>query len=147
MADMELLPIGAAAARLGLNPSALRYYDELGLVRPATRAGGRRMYGPDELRRLAFIQIMQRLGVRLDAAGAVLDEPGDRWRGMVREKIDELDELITLARAAKDFLSHALDCPAEHPVTECKVMIETLDRRVAGATVEQIAAEHGYPAA
>ncbi len=147
MVDVELLPIGAAAARLGLNPSALRYYDEHGLVRPAARAGGRRMYGPAELRRLAFIQLAQRLGIRLDAAAAVLDEPGERWRAIVGEQIDALDQLITLAEAAKDFLSHALQCPAEHPVTECPVMIESLDRRVAGDTIEQIAAEHGYPAA
>jgi hypothetical protein len=77
----------------------------------------------------------------------VLNEPRERWHEVVREQIDELDELIVLASAAKEFLSHALECPSEHPVAECPVMIETLDRRVAGATFEQIAAEYGFAAA
>ncbi|MGH3694213.1 MAG: MerR family transcriptional regulator [Pseudonocardiaceae bacterium] len=52
---MDLISIGQAADRLGLNPSALRYYDERGLVTPAARRAGRRVYGLEELRRLAFI--------------------------------------------------------------------------------------------
>ena len=42
------------------------------------------MYSREHLRRLAFIQLMQRLGISLDAASAVLDEPSDQWRGVVR---------------------------------------------------------------
>src|SRR4051794_669455 len=72
---MELISIGEAARRVGLNASALRYYEERGLVRPAGRHGGRRMYGQNELRRLAFVQLLQRLGVGLDTAAAVLDWP------------------------------------------------------------------------
>lgn len=62
------IPIGQAAERLGLNPSALRYYDERGLVRAPTRRAGRRMYGRDELRRLAFIKIAQQLGLPLETS-------------------------------------------------------------------------------
>jgi DNA-binding transcriptional MerR regulator len=40
---MGLVSIGEAARILGLNPSALRYYDERGLLRPATRQAGRRV--------------------------------------------------------------------------------------------------------
>ncbi|MEQ7126706.1 MerR family transcriptional regulator [Actinopolymorpha sp. B11F2] len=143
---MDLLPIGEAAKSLGMNASALRYYDEKGLVRPAARQGGRRMYGSEELRRLAFIQIMQRLGVSLDAASAVLDEPSDHWREVVREQIEVLEHLIAQARGAQHFLEHAAKCPAEHPVRECPYMIEALDRRLAGVPLEELAAEHGQPA-
>ena len=144
---MDLIPIGEAARRLGVNTSALRYYEERGLVRPAARLAGRRMYGPEELRRLAFIQIMQALGLGLDAASAVLDQPGEHWREVVRAQITELDQLVARAQEAQHFLQHALDCPAEHPVRECPYMIETLDRRVAGETMEQLAAEHAPPTA
>src|SRR6185503_9920439 len=113
---MDLIGIGDAARLLGLNTSTLRYYDERGLVRPAVRQGGRRMYGPAELRRLAFVQALQHLGIGLDAAAVVLDGPAERWRPAVRERVAALDALIAQAREARDFLGHALDCPADHPV-------------------------------
>ena len=67
---MDLIPIGEAAARLALSTSALRYYDERGLVRPQVRRGGRRMNGSEELRRLAFIKVAHRLGLPLQTAAA-----------------------------------------------------------------------------
>jgi DNA-binding transcriptional MerR regulator len=131
---VDPIPIGEAARKLGINASALRYYDERGLLRPAARRGGRRMYGADELRRLAFIHIAQRLGISLDTAAAVLDEPSDRWRQLVRAQIAALEEQIALAKGAQQFLTHALQCPADHPARECPTMIRTLDRLVAGMT-------------
>jgi DNA-binding transcriptional MerR regulator len=139
---MDLIPIGEAAARLRMAPSALRYYDERGLVRPQMRQGGRRMYGLDELRRLAFIQIFNRLGVPLDTAAAVLDAPSPRWREIVREQIVQLDEVIAQAQGAQMFLTHALHCPTDHPARECPTMTGALDRLVEGMTVDQLAAEH-----
>ncbi|SRR6266498_248642 len=147
MVGMELVSIGEAARRLGVNTSALRYYETRGLVRPA-RQGGRRRYDPEQLRRLAFIRTMQRLGVSLDAASAVLDQPGQRWREALREQVAALEELIARAHEAREFLQHALRCPAEHPVRECRYLIESLDRRLAGISIAQLAAEHGLtPAA
>jgi len=141
---MELVTIGEAAQVLALNTSALRYYEDRGLVTPERR-GGKRMYSREHLRRLAFIQLMQRLGIRLDAASAVLDEPSDEWRDVVREQIAAIDELIAKANGARDFLEHALACPADHPVDECPHMIEVLDKRLDGLTIEELAAEHGLP--
>lgn len=139
---MDLIPIGQAADRLGLNPSALRYYDERGLVSPPARQAGRRMYGPEELRRLAFLKIAHHVGLPLDTAAAILDAPGPQWRQTVREQIEELDQLIAQAQGAQKFLTHALECPANHPARDCAAMIATLDRLVEGATVDQLAAEH-----
>ncbi|MGH3548042.1 MAG: MerR family transcriptional regulator [Pseudonocardiaceae bacterium] len=139
---MDLIPIGQAADQLGLNPSALRYYDERGLVSPAVRESGRRMYGPEQLRRLAFIKIAQRLGLGLDTAAAVLDAPGPQWRETVRRQIAELDAVIAQAQGAQRFLTHALNCPTNHPARECATMIATLDRLTAGTTVDQLIDEH-----
>ena len=139
---VDYIPIGQAAERLGLNPSTLRYYDERGLVRASARRAGRRMYGPDELRRLAFIKIAQRLDLPLDTAAAVLDAPGPRWRDTVRRQIEELEEVVAQARDAQRFLSHALRCPTDHPARECEFMVATLDRLADGGTVEQLVAEH-----
>jgi DNA-binding transcriptional MerR regulator len=140
---MELIPIGEAARRVGLNASALRYYEERGLVRPAGRERGRRVYGSAELRRLVFVQLLQRLGVGLDTAATVLDEPSDEWRAAVAEQLATIEELIARAMGAKEFLEHALDCPADQPVDECPHMIETLERMLSGLTFEELAAEHG----
>ena len=100
------------------------------------------MYGSKELRRLAFVKIAHRLGLPLDTAAAILDAPSPQWREIVREQIVELGEVIARARAAQSFLTHALNCPADHPARECLTMIAALDRLVEGSTVDQLAAEH-----
>jgi DNA-binding transcriptional MerR regulator len=140
---MDLMPIGEAAARLGLSASALRYYDERGLVRPRERRAGRRMYGVDELRRLAFIKLIHGLGLPLQTAAAVLDAPGAQWRQTVRHQIDELNGVIAQAQGAQTFLTHALNCPTEHPARECPTMKAALDSLVGGKTLEQLATQHG----
>jgi DNA-binding transcriptional MerR regulator len=145
MPGVTLVPIGEAAARLGLRTSALRYYDQLGLVR-ALRRHGRRHYGPAELRRLATIQMLGRLGVGLDVAGAVLDAPRDAWRARARERIDALDAIIAEAAAARLLLVHLLECPADHPVTGCPVMGGLLDRRLAGEDLDTMLREEGRKA-
>jgi DNA-binding transcriptional MerR regulator len=139
---MDLIPIGEAAARLRMTTSALRYYDDRGLVRPQGRRAGARMYGTDELRRLAFIKIFNQLGVSLETAAAVLDAPSPQWRELVREQIAQLDQVIAQAQGAQLFLTHALHCPTDHPARECSTMTGALDRLVNGMTVAQLAAEH-----
>ena len=140
---MEAISIGEAAARMQMRPSALRYYDQRGLVSPLARRAGRRVYGPAEMRRLAFLKIAIRLGLSLDTAAAVLDAPSEQWRGTVRDQIAELDRVIAQARDAQQFLTHALNCPTDHPARECATMIGALDRLVAGTSIEQLASEHG----
>jgi len=54
------LTIGAMAALAGKRPSAIRYYEQIGLLPPAARVGGRRVYGPDTVRTLAVIETGQR---------------------------------------------------------------------------------------
>jgi DNA-binding transcriptional MerR regulator len=141
---MELVTIGEAAKVLEVNTSALRYYEDRGLVSPERR-GGKRMYSRGQLRRLAFIQLAQRLGIRLDAASAMLDEPSDQWRATVRHQITAIDDLIAKANGARHFLEHALACPADHPVDQCPRMIAALDKRLDGTTIEELAAEQGLP--
>ncbi len=140
---VELIPIGEAAHRLGLRASTLRYYDERGLVTPRSRRGGTRMYGPDELRRLAFLSIAHRLGIPLDTAAAVLDAPGPDWRSAVRDQLHQLDRLLDQVRGAQTFLEHALDCPTEHPARDCRTMTAALDRLLTGISVEQLGREQG----
>ena len=68
-----LSTIGAVAARAGGRPSSIRYYaEQIGLLPPATRVNGRRVYGPDTVRALAVIETGQRAGLTLDEIRALL---------------------------------------------------------------------------
>jgi DNA-binding transcriptional MerR regulator len=70
----ELLGIGAAATRLGVSERALRYYQQLGLIVPAsTTPGGLRRYSADDIARVARIRELQTLlGLNLDEIAIVL---------------------------------------------------------------------------
>lgn len=140
--EPELKPINEVGRLLGMASSALRYYDERGLVPAAARNKGKRWYGPHELRRLAFIKIAQRLGIPLATVAAILDAPGPDWRTTVRAQIGDLDHLIEQAKGARYFLEHALDCPVDHPARDCSSMTDALDHIVDGGTVEQLADSH-----
>lgn len=135
---MELIPIGQAAATLGMAASALRYYEERGLVRPAARRGGKRMYDREQLRRLAFIKIAHSLGLPLDTAAAVLDAPRSQRREALGRQITELEAIIERARTAQTVLTHAMQCPAEYPARECPTMTGALDDLLDGTPVTRI---------
>lgn len=128
---METLQIGEAAKLLGVNTSALRYYEERDLVHPERRAGTR-VYSRQDLRRLAFVQLFHQLGLPLNTAKAILDAPSAEWRNDAKAQVEELTELIRQAEAAREFLTHAAKCPAEHPVEECPTMTSGLDDRLTG---------------
>src|SRR3990170_5840743 len=66
------LSIGAVAERAGVNVSALRFYEERGLIRSRRSDGGQRRYQRSVLRRVAFIQVAQRVGLTLEEIGQAL---------------------------------------------------------------------------
>lgn len=66
----DLLPIGEVAERSGVAPSALRFYESLGLIESTRTAGDRRRYERAVLRRIAVIQAAQRVGLSLEEIGA-----------------------------------------------------------------------------
>ena len=71
--EAELVPINEVARRLGLRASAIRYYEDRGLLRPSARRAGRRWYSPTDIRRLAIIGHWQRVGrMSLDEIGEIL---------------------------------------------------------------------------
>jgi DNA-binding transcriptional MerR regulator len=126
---MDLIPIGEAARRVEMAASALRYYDELGLVAPAARRGGRRWYGPDELRRLALIRLGQELGGSLAEIARMLRSGPDFW-DVLEERIAALDEQIRRAQDTRALLVHMRACPAEDPMRECTQFQQGLDQYI-----------------
>lgn len=111
------LTIGQLADRSGVAPSALRYYERLGLIHAARTGGNQRRYARTELRRVAFIRISQQVGVSLDEIREALDSlPAGRtptpedWAALSRSWRDRLDERIRLLGKLRDDLDGCIGC-------------------------------------
>jgi DNA-binding transcriptional MerR regulator len=114
MPDDGLVPIGELARRTGVAPSALRYYERIGLLPPAERAGQRRRYPPSVAERVALVRLYQDAGFTLQEIGRMLAarSQGRRgWGELAERKIAELDARIADAQQARTLIKHALECP------------------------------------
>src|SRR3954454_22507728 len=115
---MEILPIGVVAARSGMAASALRYYEDQGLLPAATRTpGGARRYPRSVLRRLAIIRAARNMGLSLPEIRAALATlPADRpptaadWAVLSQGWRDRLDEQIAALTELRDGLSSCIGC-------------------------------------
>jgi MerR family redox-sensitive transcriptional activator SoxR len=113
---MAELGIGEVARRAGIAPSALRYYENEGLIPRPERRNGRRVYGREVLERLALIDLAKRGGFtiaeikRLLRGFARRTPPGERWRALAERKRKELDERISEARRMKAVLEVVARC-------------------------------------
>jgi DNA-binding transcriptional MerR regulator len=108
------LAIGELARRTGSATSALRYYERIGLLPPAERAGGRRHYPPSSAERVALIRLYQDAGFTLAEIRQLLAVGSRRrrsWSQLAERKLDEVDARIAEAQQARKLLEHALDCP------------------------------------
>ena len=107
-----MLPIGEVARRAGLNASAIRYYERLGLLPAPGRVGGRRRYGSEALTRLAAIRFARDSGFTIREIRYLLGgKPyAGRLRRLARDKILELDGVIGRARAMQSLLKRGLRC-------------------------------------
>jgi MerR family redox-sensitive transcriptional activator SoxR len=117
MDKQDLLTIGEVSTRSGLAPSALRYYESLGLITSTRTSGDRRRFKRGVLRRVAVIRAAQQVGLSLDQvrttfAGFPLDvAPSKRdwarmsaaWQPLLEQRIAELQQV-------RDNLSSCIGC-------------------------------------
>ena len=117
MHKSELLTIGEVSARSGLAPSALRYYESVGLIVSTRTGGDRRRYQRAVLRRIAVIRAAQQVGLSLDeirqafAAFAPDQAPtrrqwarmSARWRPLLDRRIEDLQRV-------RDNLDNCVGC-------------------------------------
>ena len=113
----EQLSIGVVADRTGLATSAIRFYEEQGLVRAERNSAGHRRFRRSAIRRLSFILIAQKLGYRLDEIKAQLDwlpmdaAPTDaQWEELARRFRTELDDRIAGLQVLRDKLDGCIGC-------------------------------------
>jgi len=130
--DDALLTIGKVARRAGVATSTVRFYERRGLLTANARRSGQRRYRVETLRRLVFIGMLQDAGLSLDDIAGMLDAAHVAdWKAIGRRRLTVLDAEIARLQGARKYLEAALLCRYDHPATECQIMGEEIDRRLA----------------
>ena len=127
---MKAVPIGRAAAQLGVSPDTLRYYDRIGLVSPRQRgANGRRYYGERDLEQLRFIRRAQAMDYSLDEIAELLSLRADpkadcaqvqrRAESKLAEVRDKIERLEGIGTALERLIRA---CPGKGALGACSIM-------------------------
>ena len=111
-----MLSIGEVAEKSGITTSALRYYEQIGLLEPPQRTSGRRLYEDEVLGRIGTIKLAQSAGFQIQEIKQLLDgfdsgvAPSERWRAMALKKQEELEEKIEKMARMKKILANSVNC-------------------------------------
>jgi MerR family redox-sensitive transcriptional activator SoxR len=114
--EMETLSIGEIARRTGLKTSAVRYYEDAGILPTPQRVNGRRVYTDGAVRMVEVLRFAQRAGFTLEEIrtlfhGFGTDTPlNERWERLAEAKLRELDDLIVRAERMKEAIRKGLNC-------------------------------------
>lgn len=135
----DLLPIGELARRTGLAVSAIRFYEDKGLIRPMRTSGNQRRFLRSDIRRLSFILIAQKLGLGLAEIEAELANlPQGRaptladWQKLSRSVRVALDAKIQLLNRTRAKLDECIGCGCLS-LDRCR-LVNRDDRAGAGGT-------------
>ena len=111
---MPQLTISQVARQIRLRPSAIRYYERIGLLPRAERLSGQRRYDASVLYRLAIIQRARQLGFSLSEIRHLffgfrdVTRPSVRWRTLAERKLAELDQLMDGIKAVRTLLKRLM---------------------------------------
>jgi DNA-binding transcriptional MerR regulator len=136
--DQKLLSIGELAQRSGVATSALRYYDELDLLRPAAReSGGRRRYAASAVETVSVIRFFREVGFTLTEIQSLLaaGEPESRQEVIDRKLAEVIEQQHQLA-VARELLEHGQTCPARDPL-RCSRFWAIIEGHRGGLSVEE----------
>jgi len=110
------MKIGELAGRTGLNASAIRYYERMGLLASPYRTGGQRRYPAEATFRVLLIRFAGDMGftlaeVKIFLSGLRDDAPvGPRWKKLAHRKIKEAERTIERSLRLKSLFEHLLRC-------------------------------------
>jgi DNA-binding transcriptional MerR regulator len=109
------LTIGEVASEVGVNTSAVRYYERRGVMQSPERVAGQRRYGPEAIARLRTIQAAQQAGFTLDEITQLLEgaedgKAAEALRELAERKLPGVEALIERAEAMKHWLQLAAEC-------------------------------------
>jgi DNA-binding transcriptional MerR regulator len=125
---MKFLDIGEVSAKTGVQPSTLRYYEEVGLISSVARSGLRRQFLPDVLLRLKLIAMGKSAGFSLDEISGMIGKNSspDLPRAALHRKADEVDRQIKDLTTLSKTLRHVADCRSSSHM-ECPTFRRLLD--------------------
>ena len=128
------MDISEVSKRTGIPSSALRYYEQKGLIASVREKGARRRYAPGVVDQLALIALGQAAGLSLDEIRSMLSPygPPNIDRQLLLAKAAEIDALIKRLRAVSNGLRHAAACPAPSHA-ECPSFRKLLKAAASGA--------------
>lgn len=131
---MKFLDIGEVARKSGLKPSALRYYEEAGLIASVSRHGLRRQFAPEVLMQLQMIALAKSAGFSLEEIAGMFSRDGLPVldRAVLRAKAEEIDRKVRELAALRDTLRHVAECAAPSHL-ECpkfRRLLETGGRKL-----------------
>jgi MerR family redox-sensitive transcriptional activator SoxR len=142
----ELFTIGELARRTGVTTSALRYYDELGLVRPTRRLSGHRRYAVDAVAEVGVVRFLQQVGFTLAETKHLIasrKRSPVAWRALALRKSEELRHRMARDDAARQAIEHSLVCPKDD-LFDCPNFWSTVQGVLSGDELTQAhAGAHG----
>ena len=147
---MNELSITAVARRFGLRPSALRYYERIGILPRATRVRSKRHYDANILARLALVQRARQAGFSLEEirelfCGFGPETPvSERWRQLAARKMEELVAASDRIRTMQDLLGKMARCACTE-LDECgtAVLRNTCAKAAVTAVTDRRAKKRG----
>ncbi|MER5298661.1 MerR family transcriptional regulator [Streptomyces lasiicapitis] len=117
--------IGEAAALYGLAPSAVRWWEQQGLLGPPAREGGKRLYDDTDLRRIGLAYLCCVVGrMPLDQAAVVTSGKAtrDAWQRAAGAQLAQVERQIAQLEAARGYLRHTLACTDDDIAGNCPVL-------------------------
>jgi len=120
--------ISDRAARTGLPPKTIRYYEEIGLITPDRGANGYRVFTDKHAHKLAFLGRARALGFSIEDCRALLALYEDNSRAsadvksIARAHLDQITDKITQLQSMADTLSHLIDCCAGDTRPDCPIL-------------------------
>ena len=134
---MPELTISEVARQVGLQASAIRYYERIGLLPRAPRMSGQRRYDTTALYRLAIIQRARQLGFTLSEIRHLffgfrnITRASERWRTLSHRKLAELDRLMDGIKAVRGLLNKMMTKCRCETLDQCgKGIFRTMNRNV-----------------
>lgn len=128
------VPIGEIAARFGLATHVLRHWEDVGLIAPPRDGAGRRLFGSDEVVRIAAIIANQSAGLSLEQIRTLFDVEAEGRRELLEGHLADLERRRIELDVAREVTEHALNCRS-HDVTTCPRFVEAVGALAEGREV------------
>jgi MerR family redox-sensitive transcriptional activator SoxR len=145
---MAGLNIGEVARAAGVAPSAIRYYEDMGLLPAPARVNGRRNYDDSTVQRLQVIHYAQEAGFTLSEIrelffGFVVGtHPNVRWEALAQRKLDELEAQMARIEVMRGLLTEGLRCGCL-TMEQCTVWLSGTNAREVSSPRPQISRSPG----